>query len=230
MTYKVHPKAYRLKNLADWHSRWLDKKNFSKNLEEDFRIREFLGKKIDKTWIEKIEIERFGGKLNIVIFTARPGLLIGRGGTGIQELKKELENKFLRKDKTKTKKDKNSSLGQKQKEIKIDVKEVRDVWSSASLSAKYIAQQIERRLPYRRVLKQALSKIASSKQVKGARVEVSGRLNGIAIARREWLQKGRMPRQSLRADIDFFQEQAYCTYGVIGVKVWIYKGDRFEGE
>ena len=231
MAHKVHPKAYRLRRLADWTSRWLDEKNFSKHLMEDFKIRKFLEEKIGKIWIEKIEIERFSGKINIIIFSARPGMLIGRGGGGIEELKKLLEKKIFKdqylqsKEKKKTN---DKSFFPSKKEIKIDVREVKDVWSSASLSAKQIAQQIEKRMPYRRVLKQSLSKMAASKQVKGARIEVAGRLNGVAIARREWLQKGRMPRQTLRADIDFFQEQAYCTYGTIGVKVWIYKGDKFE--
>ena len=220
MAHKVHPKSYRLKNLADWESRWLDKKNFSKNLKEDFKIRTFLEEKIGKLWLEKIEIERFSGKINIIIFSARPGMLIGRGGGGIEELKKLLEKEIF-----KSKENKSSS---EKKEIKIDVREVKDVWASASLIARNVAQQIEKRMPYRRVLKQTLSKSTASKQVKGIRIEVAGRLNGIAIARREWLQKGRMPRQTLRADIDFFQEQAYCTYGTIGVKVWIYKGDKFE--
>jgi small subunit ribosomal protein S3 len=227
MAHKVHPKSYRLKNLADWESRWLDKKNFSKNLKEDFKIRTFLEEKIGKIWLEKIEIERFSGKINIIIFSARPGMLIGRGGGGIEELKKLLEKEIFKNNKT-GKKNKSFSSPSEKKEVKIDVREVKDVWASASLTARHVAQQIERRMPYRRVLKQVLGKAAASKQVKGVRIEVAGRLNGIAIARREWLQKGRMPRQTLRADIDFFQEQAYCTYGTIGVKVWIYKGDKFE--
>ena len=114
------------------------------------------------------------------------------------------------------------------KEVRLEIREVKDIWSSAALSAQYIAQQIEKRVHFRRVLKQALSKIILSRQVKGARIEVAGRLNGAEIARREWLQKGRLPRQTLRADIDFAEEQAYCTYGTIGIKVWIYKGERFD--
>lgn len=113
------------------------------------------------------------------------------------------------------------------KEIKIEIKEIREPWSKASLSSEWIASQLEKRLPYRRVLKQGLDKIMAYKFIKGARVEVSGRLNGAEIARREWLKRGRLPRQTLRADIDYGTAQAYCTYGVIGVKVWIYKGDKF---
>jgi len=215
MSHKVHPKSFRLGKLADWNSRWFDRKKFPEYLEEDFKIRELLKKKIGKLGLEKIEIERFPGKLNIIIFSARPGLIIGRGGSGVEELKKELESKVFKNNKTK-------------KEVRLEIREVKDIWSSATLSAQYIAQQIERRVHFRRVLKQALSKIVLSRQVKGARIEVAGRLNGIEIARREWLQKGRLPRQTLRADIDFAQTQAYCTYGTIGIKVWIYKGEKFE--
>lgn len=213
MSHKVHPKAYRLKELADWSSRWLDKKNLAQYLEGDLRIREFLKKKIGKLGVEKIEIERFPGKIKIIIFSARPGLIIGRGGGGIEELKKELEKEIFK-------------TGPK-RELKLEINEIKNPWSSASLSAQWIAQQIERRIPHKRVLKQALEKITVVKTNKGARVEVSGRLRGAQIARRDWLKKGRLPLQTLRSDIDYAQERAYCTYGVIGVKVWIYKGEKF---
>jgi len=215
MAHKVHPKSYRLKSLSDWDSRWLDRKNFPKYLEEDFKIREYLKNKIGSLGVEKIEIERFSGKLNIIISSARPGLIIGRGGSGIEELKKTIEAKFLKNIKTK-------------KELRIEIREIKDVWASSALAAQYIVQQIEKRVPFRKVLKQTLEKISSSRQVKGARIEIRGRLNGAEIARREWLQKGRLPRQTIRADIDFTQDKALCTYGTIGIKVWIYKGDKFE--
>ena len=214
MTHKVHPKAYRLKELSDWHSRWFDKKTLAKYLEEDFLIREFLKKKIGKLGVEKIEIERFPGKVTIIIFTARPGLIIGRGGGGVEELKKQLETKVLKITSP--------------KEVKIEIKEIRDPWSSAALVAQWIIQQIEKRVRFRRVLKQSLEKMMASKGNKGAKVEVSGRLDGVEIARREWLKKGRLPLQTLRAEIDFAQDEALCTYGKIGVKVWIYKGERFD--
>jgi small subunit ribosomal protein S3 len=214
MAHKVHPKSYRLRELSDWGSRWLDLKKTPQYLEEDYRIREFLGKKVAKFGVEKVEIERFPGKLNIIIYSARPGLIIGRGGSGIEELKKALENKVIKNKTTK-------------KEIRIEIREVKDVWASAPLSAQFMVQQIEKRMPFRKVIKQTMEKIMSSRQVKGARIEMSGRLNGAEIARREWAQKGRMPRQTLRADIDFIQDQAFCTYGTIGIKVWIYKGEKF---
>jgi len=223
MTHKVHPKIFRLREIANWNSRGFYEKNLSKYLKEDFEIREFLKKRLQKVGIEKIEIERFQTKINIIIFTARPGLIIGRRGEGIEELKKELEKKIFKKPLPHPSRGKAPSL-----ELRLEIKEIKDPWLSATLSAQYISQQIEKRIPYRRVLKQALDRITAHKTVQGARVEVAGRLDGATIARREWLKKGRLPRQTLRADIDFAQARAYCTYGVVGVKVWIYKGEKFE--
>ncbi|MDO8435776.1 MAG: 30S ribosomal protein S3 [bacterium] len=221
MAHKVHPKAYRLKELLDWDSRWLDRKKLPQYLEEDFKIREFFKNKIGKLGIEKIEIERFPGKTIIIISSARPGLIIGRGGEGIEILRKELERKVL---KTVSKKVPQKGVP----ELKIEVKEVKDPWSSAALTGQWIAQQIEKRVGHRRVLKQSLDKVMSSRQAKGARVEVAGRLGGSDIARREWLQKGNLPRQTIRAEIDFARVEAFCAYGTVGVKVWIYKGEKFE--
>jgi small subunit ribosomal protein S3 len=209
---KVHPKAFRIKEIADWESRGFYKKDFGKLLEEDFRIRKFLKNKIGKLGVEKIEIERSPGKAKVIISSARPGLIIGRGGGGVEALKKELEEKILR---------------GKKGEIKLEIREIRDPWAQASLAAQWISQQIERRVPYRRVLKQALDKIMAVKETEGARVQVAGRLGGIEIARTEWLKRGRLPRQTLRADIDYAQDIAHCTYGVVGIKVWIYKGEKF---
>ena len=217
MTHKVHPKIFRLKELNDWDSRWLDKKKFPQYLEEDFKIREFLTKKLGKIGIERIEIERFPGKINIIISSARPGLIIGRGGGGIEELKRALERLLFRQM---------PKMGKK--EIRIEIREIKNPWLSASLAGQWMAQQIEKRVSFRRVLKQAVDKIIVQKGAEGCRVEVAGRLDGKEIARREWLKKGRLPRQTLRADIDYAQVQAHCTYGVVGIKVWIYKGEKFE--
>lgn len=214
MSHKVHQKIFRTKGVADWDSRGFYQKKFPQYLEEDFRIRKFLRKKLGKIGIEKIEIERFPGKVNVIIFTLRPGLIIGRGGKGIENLKKELDKEILKK--------------KAKKELKLEIREIKDPWSSAALSAQWIAQQIEKRVHYRRVLKRAISKISTSRGVEGCRVQVAGRLNGIEIARREWLQQGKLPRQTIRADIDYAQAEAFCTYGVIGIKVWIYKGEKFE--
>lgn len=221
MTHKVHQKVFRIKEIGDWNSRGFYEKNFAKNLEEDFKIRKFLRTEIGKVGIEKIEIERFPGKVNVIISTLRPGFIIGRGGKGVEELKKKLEKKIF------GKKALSSRDPKVRKELKLEIREIRNPWSSAALSSQWMAQQIEKRVRYRRVLKQALGKISTAKEVKGCRVQVKGRLNGVEIARREWLQKGRLPRQSLRADIDYAQEEAFCTYGVIGIKVWIYKGEKF---
>ena len=215
MTHRVHPKAFRIKELTDWDSRGFYQKNFPANLEEDFKIREFLGKKLGKIGVEKIEIERFPEKINIVISSARPGMIIGRGGGGVEELKRELETilKFTK---------------EKKRELKLEIREVKNPWASASLAGQFIAQQIEKRIHHRRVLKQALDKIMAVKGVEGVRVEVAGRLNGVEIARTNWLKRGKLPRQTIRADIDYARARAYCTYGVIGIKVWIYKGEKFE--
>jgi len=214
MSHKVHQKIFRTKKIADWDSHGFYQKKFPQYLKEDFRIRKFLRKKLGEIAIEKIEIERFPGKVNVIIFTLRPGLIIGRGGKGIENLKKELDKEIFKK--------------KAKKELKLEIREIKDPWSSAVLSAQWIAQQIEKRVHYRRVLKRAISKISTSRGVKGCRVQVAGRLNGIEIARREWLQEGKLPRQTIRADIDYAQVEAFCTYGVIGIKVWIYKGERFE--
>jgi len=227
MTHVVHPKVFRIKELTDWDSRGFYQKNFPANLEEDFKIREFLGKKLGKIGVAKIEIERFPEKINIVISSARPGMIIGRGGGGVEELKRELEA-ILKFTKTAIHPPPSRKRAPEKRELKLEIREVKNPWASASLAGQFIAQQIEKRIHHRRVLKQALNKIMAVKGVEGARVEVAGRLNGVEIARTEWLKRGKLPRQTLRADIDYAQARAYCTYGVIGIKVWIYKGEKFE--
>jgi small subunit ribosomal protein S3 len=214
MAHKVHPKIFRIKEITNWESHGYYEKDFRKLLEEDFRIREFLKKKIGRLGIEKILIERSPGKINVIINSARPGLIIGRGGKGVEDLKAELEKEIFK-----------SGL---KPELKLEIREVKEPWASAPLVAQWMAQQIEKRVPYRRVLKQALDKIMATKGIQGARVEVAGRLDGVEIARTEWLKRGKLPRQTLRADIDYAQDRAYCTYGVVGIKVWIYKGEKFD--
>lgn len=218
MTHKVHPKIFRIRETKDWDSRGIYQKKFPQYLEEDFKLRKFLSKRLSQGAVERIEIERGQTLLKVIIRTARPALVIGRGGEEIEKLKKDLE-KTLAKDRGKT--------GPKQ-ETKIEIIEVKDPWSSAVLCSQWIASQIEKRVPFRRVLKMSLSKIMASREVKGARVQVSGRLNGVEISRTEWLKEGKLPRQNLRGVIDYGFNQAYCTYGVTGVKVWIYKGEQFE--
>jgi small subunit ribosomal protein S3 len=217
MAHKVHPKAFRLKELDDWDSRWFNQKKLPRYLEEDFRIREFLIKKLRDASLQNVEIERFAGKINVIINAARPGLIIGRGGKGVEELKRELERVL----------GKLGAVAEK-RELKLEIREVKSVWASASLVSQWIAQQLEKRIRHRRAIKQALEKVLTDKEVKGVKIEVAGRLGGSEIARREWLKRGRLPCQTLRAIIDYAQSEAFCAYGVIGVKVWIYKGERFE--
>jgi len=212
MTHKTHPKILRAKRMEDWLSRGFYEKDFAKKLQEDFKIRKFLEEKIGSLYIEKIEIERSPSRVNVIIHTSRPGMVIGRRGEDIEKLRKDLGEKILK----------------RKGELKLEVKEVPNPWTSATLVAKWMANQVEKRVPYRRVLKGALSRIMSQKGVKGARVQLKGRLDGIEIARTEWMQKGRLPRQTLRSDIDYGEAEAFCSYGVVGAKVWIFKGEKFE--
>ena len=222
MTHKVHPKAFRIKGMEDFNIRGFYGEKMPQYLEEDFLIKDFLKTKLKEASVANIEIEHSANKLNIIIETARPGLIIGRGGEGVEILKKMVESKIAKNTK------KSVVAKTSARQIKIDIKEIKNPWSSASLVAQMSAQQIEKRIPFRQVLKRNIERVMQNKEAKGIRMEVSGRLNGIEIARREWLTQGRMPRQTIRADIDYAQDEAHCTYGAIGVKVWIYKGDKFE--
>ena len=222
MSHKVHPKAFRIKGIEDWNIRGFYGKKMPQFLEEDFLIKDFLRKKLYEASVANIEIEHSVNKLNIIIETARPGLIIGRGGEGVEILKKTIENKIQENRR------RNRLTGQPKKEIKIEIREIKNPWISASLVAQMAAQQIEKRIPFRQVLKKTIERVMSNREVKGIRVEVSGRLNGIEIARKEWLRQGRLPRNTIRADIDYAQTEAHCTYGAIGVKVWIYKGEKFD--
>ena len=218
MSHKVHPKSYRIKKTDDWMSRGFYQKDLPSYLKEDFEIRDFINKKLDKIGVEKIEIERFPKKTKVIIHSARPGLIIGRGGEGIEKLKKDLFKSLSKKMSRKI----------TEQEIAVEIKEVRNPWLSAALSVDWAAQQLERRVRHKKVLKQVIDKIMTNREAQGARIELSGRLNGVEIARREWLQKGKLPRQTIRADIDYHKGTAKCSYGVIGIKVWIYKGEKFE--
>ncbi|OGZ67675.1 MAG: 30S ribosomal protein S3 [Candidatus Staskawiczbacteria bacterium RIFCSPHIGHO2_02_FULL_34_9] len=223
MTHKVHPKAFRIRGMDDFNIRGFYGKKMPQFLEEDFLVKSFLRNKFAEASIANIETEHSNNKINIIIETARPGLIIGRGGEGVENLKKEIE-KIVNRAARKKPSLKKISLQQ----IRIDIREVKNPWISAALVAQMAATQIEKRIPFRQVLKKNMERVMQNKEVKGVKMEFSGRLNGIEIARNEWLKQGRMPLQSIRADIDYYQSEAYCTYGSIGVKVWIYKGDKFE--
>lgn len=221
MSHKVHPKSFRIKGTEDWNIRGFYGKKMAQYLEEDFAIKDFLRKKLAEASVANIEIEHSANKLNVIVETARPGLIIGRGGEGIEALKTEVE-------KIRRKKAKPSPVKATEGAIKIEIREVKNPWVSASLIAQMAAQQIEKRLPFRQVFKKTIERVMSNKEIKGIRIEASGRLNGIEIARKEWLRQGRLPRNTIRADIDYAQAEAHCTYGAIGIKVWLYKGEKFE--
>jgi len=217
MAHKVHPKSFRIKGTEDWNVRGFYGRKMPQYLEEDFLIKDFLRKKLIEASVANIQIEHSANKISVIIDTARPGLIIGRGGEGVDVLKKTIEEKI-----------KKHIADKGKREIKIEIREIKNPWISSALVAQMAAQQIEKRMPFRQVLKKSIERVMTNREVKGIRMEVAGRLNGIEIARREWLGQGRLPRNTIRADIDYAQDEAQCTYGKIGIKVWIYKGDKFE--
>ena len=217
VSHKVHPKSFRIRGTEDWNIRGFYGKKMPQYLEEDFLIKDFLRKKLSEASVANIEIEHSANKLIVIIETARPGLIIGRGGEGVDSLRKEVEVKIQKKLKNKI-----------AREIKIEIREIKNPWISASLVGQMAAQQIEKRMPFRQVMKKSIERVITNKEVKGIRMEVAGRLNGTEIARREWLGQGQLPRNTIRADIDYSHNEAQCTYGKIGIKVWIYKGEKFE--
>ena len=216
MSHTSHPYAVRLGIIRPWKSRWF-LKNYKECLKEDVMLREFLDKKLRGMLIDSVEIERSPATLNLIIHTARPGLLIGRGGEGIEKLKRSIDD-FLRK----LRKNKKTNIS-----LKLTVEEVRAPETHARVMAESIAQDLEKRISFRRVLKQTLSKIMGSRGVLGAKIALSGRLDGAEMARYEWLKGGRVPLQTLRADVDFARGRAHLPYGDLGIKVWIYRGEIF---
>lgn len=208
MGQKVHPHGLRVGVIKDWDAKWYaDKKNFSDNLVEDNNIRNFVKKKVYAAGISKIEIERAAKRVKLNIYTAKPGMVIGRGGQGIEALKGELKNIVFN--------DKN---------ILINIVEVKSAETDAQLMAENIAQQLEKRISFRRAMKQTIQRAMKS-GVKGVKTSCSGRLGGTDIARTEFYHEGTIPLQTLRADIDYGFAEADTTYGKIGVKVWVYKGE-----
>jgi small subunit ribosomal protein S3 len=224
MSHKVHPKSFRIKGTEDWNIRGFYGKQMPQYLEEDFLIKDFLRKALYEASIASIEIEHSANRINIIIDSARPGLIIGRGGDGVLKLKETIEKKIQLRKKAYN----NLKETKAKRELKIEIREVKNPWTSALLLAQWAAQQIEKRTPFRQVMKRSLERVMENKEIKGVRIEVSGRLNGVEIARREWLSQGRLPRNTIRADIDYGNWEAMCTYGKIGIKVWIYKGDKFD--
>lgn len=220
MGHKVKPTSFRIGIIKDWNSRWYPKKGNAKNLlEEDLLIRKIINEKIGSAGIDNLAIERFGDSIKIYIKAAKPGLIIGRGGKGIEDLTKILEKNI---NKLRLLKKMKKLAG-----LSLNIEELKRLDISAAVTAQGIAHDLERRLPFRRVIKKALEQILQHREVLGGKVKVSGRLNGAEIARDEALAKGKIPLQTLRANIDYAEATAYTTYGTIGVKVWINKGEVF---
>lgn len=215
MSHKVHPYAHRLGIIRDWRSRWFGARGqYQEFLKTDVLLREFLTKRLRGMYVDSIEMERGQNIYRIIIKTARPGMIIGRNGEGMTKLKADVM-KMLSKIKVDFPKD-----------IKIDVEEVKDPESHAAIVAYMVAEQLEKRMPFRRVMKMMVDKVMANKNVKGVKIALSGRLGGAEMSRSESIKQGQIPLQTFRADIDFAREKAYLT-GVIGVKVWIYRGEVF---
>lgn len=213
MGQKVNPKGIRTGITSDWQSRWFAKKDFSKQLKEDVGIRELVFSRLKNAAVGEVEVERSAGAVKVIIKTARPGIIIGRGGTGIEDVKKLIQNEFFRQSKV---------------NLKVDVEEIKNMEESAMVIAQSVAEQLEKRMPFRRVLKTTLERMTESRKIKGIKIEIAGRLGGADMSRREWANKGNLPLHTLRADIDFAKTVAKTTFGMIGVKVWVNRGEKFE--
>ncbi|HAS92582.1 MAG TPA: 30S ribosomal protein S3 [Clostridiales bacterium] len=206
MGQKVNPHGLRVGIINDWDSKWYaDKKNFAENLTEDYKIREYIKKENYQAGIAKIEIERFAGRVKVSVFTAKPGMIIGKGGTGVDILKNSIEK----------------ITG---KTVIINVEEVKVPELNGQLVAENIASQLEKRISFRRAMKQAMQRTMKV-GAKGIKTSVSGRLNGADMARTEGYSEGKIPLQTLRSDISYGFAEADTTFGKVGVKVWIYRGE-----
>ena len=205
MGQKVHPIGLRLGINKDWESTWFDEKNYAKKLHEDIIIRNYISSRLSRASIANIEISRTAKKVVVTVHTARPGIVIGRGGSEVESLKKELR-KLMTYD------------------VQINVAEIKRPGLKAELVGQNVAQQLEKKVNYRRAIKKSIQSTMSM-GAEGIRVCISGRLNGTDIARSETFREGRVPLHTLRADIDYALVEALTTYGIIGVKVWVYKGE-----
>jgi small subunit ribosomal protein S3 len=210
MGQKVHPYGFRLGFTKTWRSRWFAKQDYAKLLREDLELKNSLRERLKAAGVSSIEVDRPGNKLRITIHTSRPGIIIGRKGAEIEKLKQDLAKKTKR-------------------EVFIDIQEVHKPELDAQLVSESIALQLEKRVAFRRAMRKAVDS-ALRFGCKGIKVRVSGRLNGAEIARTEWYLQGQLPLHTLRADIDFGFSQAYTTYGVIGIKCWVYKGEILPGQ
>ena len=205
MGQKVHPYGFRLGYNRSWHSRWFAKKDFGKLLLDDLKLKKELKKRFESAGVSMIEIDRAANRLKIIIHTSRPGIIIGRKGSEIDKLKQEISRRTGR-------------------EVFINIQEIHKPELNAQLQAEKIAQQLEKRVAFRRAMRKSLEE-ANRFGAQGIKVRISGRLNGAEIARSEWSLQGRLPLHTLRADVDYGFAEAHTTFGVIGIKVWIYRGD-----
>lgn len=213
MGQKIHPTGFRLGVTQEHRSRWFaDLNRYPELLQEDYKIRNFVNKSLSNAGISEVRIERKADQIDLEVRTARPGVVVGRGGSGIESLRTGLQQE----------------LGS-QRPIRINVIEVARVDAEASLIAEYIAQQLERRVSFRRVVRQAIQR-AQRAGVEGIKIQVAGRLNGAEIARTEWTREGRVPLHTLRADIDYSYHTASTIYGILGIKVWVFKGEIMPGQ
>ena len=206
MGQKVNPHGIRVGVIKDWDSKWYAEADFSDNLVEDYNIRKFVKKKLYSAGISKIEIERASDRVKVFIYTAKPGVVIGKGGADIEKLKAEVQKLTTKK-------------------LSIDIKEIKRPDGDSQLVAENIALQLENRVSFRRAMKSVMSRAMKTPGVKGIKTSVSGRLGGADMARTEFYSEGTIPLQTLRADIDYGFAEASTTYGKVGVKVWIYKGE-----
>lgn len=213
MGHKVNPKSFRIGIIQTWPSKWFAKKNFAEYLKQDLLIRKFLQKKLKEAGLDLVEISRGANDMTIDIIAAKPGIIIGRGGQAIEEIKKEIQTRLLNGKVT----------------VKINIKEVDNASLSAAIIVQNIASDLEKRIPFRRVAKQIVDRVMKA-GAQGVKIAVGGRLNGAEIARTEVFSNGKIPLHTLRANIDYSRSHAQTTFGKIGIKVWIYKGEVFNNK
>lgn len=219
MSHTVHPYAHRIGILRDWKSRWFGTSgNYQKFLRTDVLLREYLEKRLRGYYIDTIEMERGANSYRVIVKTSRPGMVIGRSGEGSVKLKNDILKEMRR-----------HKLAMP-KEFRLDIEEIRTPDACAAIVGQNIAEQLEKRMPFRRIMKGTIEKVLANKGVQGVKITLSGRLGGAEMSRVETLKKGRLPLQTLRADIDFARYRAHLSYGDIGIKVWIYKGDILPGQ
>jgi small subunit ribosomal protein S3 len=211
MGQKVHPQIFRLGTIGTWKSKWFATKDYAAFLEQDIKIRKYIAHKLREAGIASIDIERSGAKLTVNLHTSKPGVVIGRGGAGAEELKKDIKKRFL----------------DKKTQLNITIHEVAKPDLAAGIICQNVIEQLEKRMPFRRVIKRSIEQVMQA-GAKGVKIIIGGRLGGAEIARQEKFSQGSIPLHTLRADVDYYRAAAHTTYGAIGVKVWINRGEVFK--